>query len=1761
MKHTTVTARSLFRVLLVITALFAVFALTFSASAANTLTDAKMTYDFSSYSSLLDITYDEANADKGGWKVSCTLPDGATTAPAVVINAASVGCSDYSTRRGEICSDITLTYVVPAADRISVKDYDLITYTRALVFANGFARSGSQYSITFVMDDGQTVEITRDWIDGGTLTVDKTEVSVFVGDMFDALEGTPVLEKIEYRPYVKPEEFMVSAAVEQNSLIQFLTSFMTFETLTPAPTYLSVVADDYNGQDILTHNGKITNLDILKTYEYKLTYADEWIRVSGVNEITGLTGAAYRVRVLPDSNSPYAASYPIAIVVPRTTYTPFSYVKERVNAGDFISAKSDTAQMGVWTSPTYKPYNAVGRLTIGCQTTALNGSLHSDGGHFYRREQLIFEYILKPEEQMDVSDAIFSFSVICSGSFPYSSREDVSGQMRIYVSSQEEPIILDNIVHGYDELGYQFNFSKNLPELTGNVEKIEYIPFYEQYADAVVHNNYPQIVNVQLVEIEPPRAPSVVIVELSEGRYKILGLNASVQYEISRDMITWTDIEKGVSGVEVAELGNYYIRQKENELTMAGDIAVATVKKHVEAPENITVSGKSIVGLDASKTYEYVSYDMFANDYTRVTGVTSISSLTPGLWAIRYAEGENTLPSDNLYLLIEGSSEKGKVTRQAQKDASLRGFAVGELSSDVRQVSLYTAMKDPNHFVMYGGWTKTTDMIVNAELNVKYAFTSEQAFDIKDLYKFSYKAWSSNGFYLNGGSYAGFYNKIRFHVVGSDAEYYDVLVPWNGSGKLSPNVADLLPAHAHGYVVGYTFFYYGAWPEISDEVKSSYPYPTFYLYDMTLSSKVSAPKPSISCDANGTFTISGLSSSYAHGYTTDKVNYTEIAKGKTSFTVTKPGTYYVYAEDTTGKKSEVVAIEAVLPSTISTSGLSVTGNAITGLKDYLSYEYRKVSFGESAGEFMRTPEGATQIPALSTGVWEVRHITGGNTISASQYLLVGGNHQGSLSHKAVYTVGGEGDDGVRGFVENRWTSSVSYLYYDSFTSADAVRLATNWTSSTEQAELDKFYYSYQFSEDEIVAAGDMGAISFRFGTGISWPYSNKAFVSRVRYYVIGSDVEYYDELVSSNGDYAIQTSNLSAIAGVKGYVVAIKIWPLATLPEGTTIVNSGNRFPVIKFNVVDTGNDDIKLKYRINFKDMKPSGITVEEENTDLFRRYKITGLNASKGYEFSYDGISFSAVTAGSTEINGLVGGTYFVRYAGSNTAVKLITPAMTPAFTDKTVSKFPCVVSPDTSYEGMWNTYPGKLELSENYITTRIYSDTVLNTATYNYTFNKEHQFKVYENPIFTADFNNELINMNMPKAFIEGAVAKVEIYFEETEKPFTLTWNWVGKTLANGATPNKYTVNLLEIAPELSNLTVKAFKLIPYSNIDLTPNDYNTSAANDRYMDFRLFNIGFMSTPANVASLMDGTYAEVNQFTGVAVENFPETLSVGEKIDLDTIVVKATYSDETYTELEKHMYSVSALSFDKAGRYVVEISYRNKSVLKEIDVDFDVATLKINTLPTKTLYVVGESFVKSGLTISFKTPDGIMVVVDDGFTVTSPAFDTVGTKTVSIEYADATLTFEVNVISADNQIKLVSTSTLTIDSVTKRIKGVAQNTTVEEFLQNFEQGVAVVDRSGSLVSDTTVLVGTGFAVITYDENGIYDKAEVIVRGDINGNGKIDTNDYLMIKRACIGTINIVDGSAVFEAADVNANGSLDSNDYVQIKNHYRGRINIFE
>ncbi len=60
-------------------------------------------------------------------------------------------------------------------------------------------------------------------------------------------------------------------------------------------------------------------------------------------------------------------------------------------------------------------------------------------------------------------------------------------------------------------------------------------------------------------------------------------------------------------------------------------------------------------------------------------------------------------------------------------------------------------------------------------------------------------------------------------------------------------------------------------------------------------------------------------------------------------------------------------------------------------------------------------------------------------------------------------------------------------------------------------------------------------------------------------------------------------------------------------------------------------------------------------------------------------------------------------------------------------------------------------------------------------------------------------------------------------------------------------------------------------------------------------------------------------------------------------------------------------------------------------------------------------------------------------------------------------------------------------------------------------------------------------------------------VIKGDVNGNNTIDTPDYIMAKRAVLGTYSPTEEQVV--AADLNDNGVIDTSDYAKIKRHVLG------
>ncbi|MBR2900839.1 MAG: CotH kinase family protein [Clostridia bacterium] len=116
---------------------------------------------------------------------------------------------------------------------------------------------------------------------------------------------------------------------------------------------------------------------------------------------------------------------------------------------------------------------------------------------------------------------------------------------------------------------------------------------------------------------------------------------------------------------------------------------------------------------------------------------------------------------------------------------------------------------------------------------------------------------------------------------------------------------------------------------------------------------------------------------------------------------------------------------------------------------------------------------------------------------------------------------------------------------------------------------------------------------------------------------------------------------------------------------------------------------------------------------------------------------------------------------------------------------------------------------------------------------------------------------------------------------------------------------------------------------------------------------------------------------------------------------------------------------------------------------------------------------------------------------------------------------------------------------------IKGAEAGMKVSSLLANFSSGTSLMKDGVALA--TTANIPNG-AVIT--KGGA--SYAVIVKGDVDGNGELATNDYIMVKRACMDNLAL-DGIDNL-AADVDDDEEFGLFDYLLLKRHVMGTYDIY-
>ncbi|MBO4234889.1 MAG: dockerin type I repeat-containing protein, partial [Firmicutes bacterium] len=144
------------------------------------------------------------------------------------------------------------------------------------------------------------------------------------------------------------------------------------------------------------------------------------------------------------------------------------------------------------------------------------------------------------------------------------------------------------------------------------------------------------------------------------------------------------------------------------------------------------------------------------------------------------------------------------------------------------------------------------------------------------------------------------------------------------------------------------------------------------------------------------------------------------------------------------------------------------------------------------------------------------------------------------------------------------------------------------------------------------------------------------------------------------------------------------------------------------------------------------------------------------------------------------------------------------------------------------------------------------------------------------------------------------------------------------------------------------------------------------------------------------------------------------------------------------------------------------------------------------------------------------------------------------------------------------VVPTATSDKYTLGESITGVSSGTTASALLEGLtiaNGNAKVFDASGNEIASDSLAstnVGTGATVKVYDSDGVEKlRYYVIIRGDNNGDGKVNSADALRTQRHSVGTLALSGPSLT--ASDINGDGKYNSADALLMQRFSVGTYSI--
>lgn len=151
-----------------------------------------------------------------------------------------------------------------------------------------------------------------------------------------------------------------------------------------------------------------------------------------------------------------------------------------------------------------------------------------------------------------------------------------------------------------------------------------------------------------------------------------------------------------------------------------------------------------------------------------------------------------------------------------------------------------------------------------------------------------------------------------------------------------------------------------------------------------------------------------------------------------------------------------------------------------------------------------------------------------------------------------------------------------------------------------------------------------------------------------------------------------------------------------------------------------------------------------------------------------------------------------------------------------------------------------------------------------------------------------------------------------------------------------------------------------------------------------------------------------------------------------------------------------------------------------------------------------------------------------------------------------------FTLTVLEAPKKLTPTKSSSYTVSGgyVTK----VVAETKLSDFVGNFEtpEYVKVFGSDGKEITDKNAYVGTGCRVSLMNGDKAVDSADVVMLGDISGDGRLTSVDYLRLRAYFGGDYEL--SGAYLAAAHIAGRDTVTSVDYLRLRAHFSGDYNIY-